>query len=73
LDKDPRDRKRLGAYYRYSAAGLQLAVAGGLGLWFGWWLDGKAGTSPLLLILGMFLGFGAGIYSLYKDLFGRES
>ena len=52
---------------------MQLMVAGGLGLWLGWWLDEKTGLSPLLLILGTFFGFGVGIYGLYKELFGSES
>ena len=68
----PRDQRKLKGYYRYSAAGMQLMVAGGLGLWLGWWLDEKTGLSPLLLITGTFFGFGVGIYGLYRELFGRE-
>ncbi len=67
-----RDDRKLGLYLRYSAAGMQLCLLGGLGALLGWWLDGKAGTSPVLLILGVFLGFGAGIYTLYQELFGRR-
>ena len=73
MGETSRDRSKLKAYFRHSAAGMQLMVAGGLGLWLGWWLDEKTGLSPLLLILGTFFGFGVGIYGLYKELFGRES
>jgi F0F1-type ATP synthase assembly protein I len=36
------------------------------------WLDQRWGTSPLLLILGVFLGAGAGFYNLYKVLTRAE-
>jgi len=32
------------------------------------WLDRKLGTSPFMLILGVFVGAGAGFYSLYRAL-----
>ena len=69
--EEERNRKLI-AYMRHSAAGLQLVISGGLGALGGWWLDGVTGLSPLFLILGIFLGFGAGIYSLYMSLFGRR-
>ena len=51
-------------YYRYAGVGLQFAgtflVAGALG----WWLDGKLGTSPWLLLVGIFLGAAGGFTSL---------
>ena len=34
----------------------------------GWWLDGKVGTAPLFMILGAFVGGGAGFYSLYRHI-----
>jgi F0F1-type ATP synthase assembly protein I len=49
---------------RYAGVGLQFAgtflATGALG----WWLDGKFGTSPWLLLVGIFLGAGGGFYSL---------
>jgi F0F1-type ATP synthase assembly protein I len=38
----------------------------------GVWLDGRFGTSPILLILGTFAGAGGGIYSMYRRLMGRR-
>ena len=49
--RDRRNRKLVG-YLKYSAAGSQLFVAVGLGALLGWWLDGKTGWSPILLIAG---------------------
>lgn len=74
-DEGPRERedhRKLAGYLRYSAAGMQLAIAAGLGALLGWWLDDKLGISPLLLILGTFAGFAGGFYSLYMELFGRR-
>lgn len=34
----------------------------------GIWLDRKFGTSPLFLLFGLFLGFGTGIYSVYRQV-----
>ncbi len=50
---------------RVAGQGLTLALATGLFLWAGWWLDNRAGTVPLFTILGAFVGAAAGFYSLY--------
>jgi F0F1-type ATP synthase assembly protein I len=34
--------------------------------WLGWWLDAKLGTSPWLLLVGIFLGASGGFYSLVR-------
>ena len=31
----------------------------------GFWADGKLGTGPILMVVGAFVGGGAGFYSLY--------
>jgi F0F1-type ATP synthase assembly protein I len=53
---------------RYSGYGLTWALSTLLFLLGGWWLDGKTGTTPLLTILGAFVGAGAGFYSLYRHI-----
>ncbi len=52
----------------YTGYGLTWALSTLLFLLAGWWLDGKLGTTPLLMILGAFVGAGAGFYSLYYHI-----
>ncbi|MXY31439.1 MAG: AtpZ/AtpI family protein [Gammaproteobacteria bacterium] len=44
---------------------MTLALATGLFLWVGWWLDNRLGTVPVFTVLGAFVGAAAGLYSLY--------
>lgn len=53
---------------RFTGFGLTWALSVLLFLMGGWWLDGKVGTAPLFMILGAFLGGGAGFYSLYRHI-----
>jgi len=53
---------------QYAGYGLTWALSTLLFLLGGWWVDGKLGTTPLLTILGAFVGAGAGFYSLYQHL-----
>jgi F0F1-type ATP synthase assembly protein I len=48
--------------------GLSWAMAVLLFLGIGAWADSKLGTSPVLLVLGAFIGAGAGFYSLYYHI-----
>lgn len=67
----PRTSDTLGwmeAYGRYASFGLQLVVTMCLLGWGGWWLDGRLGTYPLLMILGLFAGAGGSFYALIKTL-----
>jgi F0F1-type ATP synthase assembly protein I len=51
-------------------AGLGLTLAASIALFAigGNWLDGKLGTSPVFVLVGTFLGFAGGFYSLYEKL-----
>jgi len=52
----------------YTHLGLTLAGTT-LGMFFlGWWIDGKAGTRPLLAIVGAFLGATGGFINLIRTL-----
>ena len=53
---------------RYMGLGLAWAMSVVFFLGIGWWLDTKLGTMPLLLVLGAFVGAGAGFYSLYYHI-----
>ena len=54
------------AYATYGTVGLQLVLCLCLGLFGGQWLDTKAGTAPVLAIVGSILGIAAGFRSLYE-------
>jgi len=45
-----------------------LAVSVLVGVWAGNWLDRKFGSAPLFLILGLFLGLGAGILLVLRAI-----
>jgi F0F1-type ATP synthase assembly protein I len=53
---------------QFTGYGLSWALSVLLFLLGGWWLDGKLGTAPLFMILGAFVGGGAGFYSLYRHI-----
>jgi hypothetical protein len=48
--------------------GLAWALAVLFFLGIGAWVDSKLGTSPVLLVLGAFIGAAAGFYSLYYHI-----
>lgn len=49
--------------------GVQFLVAILLFLFLGKWLDARLGTSPWLLILGVFCGAGASMVAMYRRVF----
>jgi F0F1-type ATP synthase assembly protein I len=54
--------------FRFAGLGTQFAATLGVFGALGWWLDTKLGSSPWLLIVGIFAGFGLGLYSMTKKL-----
>lgn len=67
-DKENLQSQMISAAGQFAGYGLTWALSTLLFLMAGWWLDGKAGTAPLFLILGAFVGGGAGFYSLYRHI-----
>ncbi len=53
---------------RYSGHGLTLALAIGFFLFLGWSVDQRLGTTPLLTVIGSFVGAGAGFYHLLQHI-----
>lgn len=66
--KDSPQSQLWSAAGQYTGYGLTSALSTLLFLLGGWWLDGKVGTTPLFMILGAFVGAGAGFYSLYYHM-----
>lgn len=48
--------------------GITMILAMLLGFYAGEWLDRRLGTSPLFILLGIFLGMAAGFYNLWSVL-----
>ncbi|MEP6729269.1 MAG: AtpZ/AtpI family protein [bacterium] len=57
----------------FAGLGLQFVIAILGGLYAGQWLDRKLGTSPWLLIIGVFLGAGLSFYSMYTKLMKAQA
>ena len=55
---------------RYGGHGLTIGIATALFAWLGTLLDGRLHTEPLFVILGAFVGFAAGFYSMMRHLTG---
>ncbi|MCZ6597094.1 MAG: AtpZ/AtpI family protein [Planctomycetota bacterium] len=58
---------------RYAGLGIQFAGTIAVVGLIGWWLDGKLGTMPWLLIVGIFTGFIGGLVSMVKQVPGPRS
>lgn len=61
-----------GALAQLAGVGIQFAVAVIVFLFAGQWLDRRLGTSPLFLMLGVFVGAGAAFYSMYRKLMAAQ-
>jgi ATP synthase protein I len=51
-----------------TSIGLEMGIAVILGLVFGRWLDGKAGTEPWLMLLFTALGMAAGMKGVFRAM-----
>ncbi|HED65744.1 MAG TPA: AtpZ/AtpI family protein [Planctomycetes bacterium] len=58
--------------YRFAGVGLHFGATIGFFAWLGYWADGKLGSSPWLLLVGVFLGFGLGLWSLVSKFGPRK-
>ena len=84
MASDPKDtRKRAesllnrgafgsGPAAQFMGLGLQFVLSLLLFLYIGKWVDGKLGTSPGFMILGVFTGASAAFYSMYRSLKAAE-
>lgn len=64
---DKQDRRALFRELgKYSALGLELAIAVVIGLAIGHYLDKWLGTGPWMTVVWLAIGFAAGVRSLYR-------
>ena len=57
----------------FAGVGVQLGLTLTLFALLGRWLDARLGTSPWLLLACVFVGAGAGFYSIYRRVIGGGS
>ncbi|MDH3733697.1 MAG: AtpZ/AtpI family protein [Gemmatimonadota bacterium] len=62
------DRPAASNHSELAGLGLTLGLATVLFALGGNWLDGRLGTGPLFVLLGTFVGFGGGFWSMYSRL-----
>ena len=56
------------SWFKYAQVGLELAAAVGLGLWAGYRLDARLGSSPWAMLAGAAAGLAAGFYLVLRQL-----
>ena len=64
-------REPIRATSQFLGHGLALAAGAALFGWVGSWIGGRVGQAPLLTLLGIMVGAGAGFYSIYLQLVVR--
>jgi ATP synthase protein I len=62
----PRGGRQLHALAKLASVGIEFSVSTLIGLLGGRWLDGRLGTQPWLMIVGLVLGVVAGFRSLLR-------
>lgn len=67
-ERDGLQERLLAEAGRHLGYGLTWALSTALFLLLGWVADGWLGTTPLLTVVGAFVGAGAGFYSLYHHM-----
>jgi ATP synthase protein I len=70
MPEDP--RSSLGTVGRFAGLGFQLVASIFLFLYGGQWVDRRLGTDPIFLLLGVFIGAAAAIYSMYRSLMAEQ-
>jgi len=71
-DGEP-ERNPLSKYLQYLYVGVQFFLSVAIFVGGGIWLDRRLGTKVLFTLLGLALGFGGGVYSLYREFFPGKS
>ena len=59
-------QNELRAWHRVAGVGIEFVVAVLLAGGIGWWIDGRAGTTPWLTLVGLAFGFATGLYMMLR-------
>jgi F0F1-type ATP synthase assembly protein I len=69
--RNARGRKGLSGA-EFAGVGLQFAITLVVFALVGIWLDRKLGTSPLLVVIGVFGGAGLGFWEMYRAMIRKK-
>jgi F0F1-type ATP synthase assembly protein I len=58
--------------WRFVGVGVELIAPLLIGVCLGWWLDGRLGSEPWLLVAGSVLGFVAGFLAFFRSVLPRR-
>lgn len=72
MDEKPGPGGPFRVYARQMHLGIQFILTIGLLLFIGYWVDGKLGTRPWVMLTGLGLGFGVAFYNLYREVYGEK-
>lgn len=56
----------------YLGLGVELVAPVLFCMAVGWWLDKRFETSPMLMLVGSFVGVGVGFYSFFRTVLGLQ-
>ena len=62
----PDESKQTSGWFQLAGIGLEFIASVLVLGWLGWFLDGRWGTTPWLMIAGGALGFAAGLWMLIR-------
>ena len=57
----------------FAGFGLQFVAALLVFLYLGQWVDRRLGTSPVFLVIGIFVGAGGSFYAMYRKLMAAQA
>ena len=57
----------------YAGFGMQFVVSLLVFLYLGQWVDRRLGTSPVFLLIGIFVGAGGSFYAMYRKLMAAQA
>ncbi|MFA5975041.1 MAG: AtpZ/AtpI family protein [Elusimicrobiota bacterium] len=64
---NPLPPKSSSSVWRHIGAGITLAASVLVCIWLGYLFDQHRGTRPWGILIGAFLGIGAGLYNFFKE------
>lgn len=68
----PRDQNAALSASEFAGIGVQFAATILVFVFAGVWLDGRLGSTPWFVLIGVFVGAAAGFYSMYRKVMAAQ-